>query len=72
MTSPSERVELRCPSCGHIFETWFRPSINRDLDPALADEAYLHECAHATCPGCGTEFRIGPQVVVSGGRWEFR
>lgn len=71
MTSPSEIATVGCPSCGHVFEDSYRPGVNLDLDPELANESYLHECLHATCPECSTEFRIGPQLVVSGGRWEF-
>ncbi|MGH2787211.1 MAG: MJ0042-type zinc finger domain-containing protein [Actinomycetota bacterium] len=69
MTSPAEKVTVRCPRCGHVFDDWYRPSMNLDLDP-WADERYLHDCVHATCPACKTEFRIGTLLVVESGRWE--
>lgn len=64
MTSPAEQIEVICPECGVRFETWYRASINADLDPELvADEEYMKEATTATCPGCGQQADI-PTLIV--------
>ena len=50
MTSPPEEITVECPKCGHIYQDWFRGSVNLDLDDF--DEEYLDQCSSATCPEC--------------------
>jgi predicted RNA-binding Zn-ribbon protein involved in translation (DUF1610 family) len=68
VTSPARLIDVRCPACGTEYETWHRPSINLDLDPGMADPAYLDEASTATCPNCGLKVRLGVLVVAGGGR----
>lgn len=53
MTSPPEDITVRCPSCGRLFEDWYRPSVNLQLDDF--DEEYMREATTATCPECRTQ-----------------
>ena len=39
MTSPPREITVTCPDCGHIYEDWYRPSINLSLDDF--DDDYL-------------------------------
>ena len=39
MTSPIEDITVQCPKCGHLYQDWFRGSVNLDLDDF--DEEYL-------------------------------
>jgi endogenous inhibitor of DNA gyrase (YacG/DUF329 family) len=71
MTSPSERIIVRCPACGSTYEDWHRASINIDLDPGLDDPAYLEQASTATCPDCGHGVELGG-LVVRGDVWEAR
>ena len=48
MTSPIEDITVECPKCGHLYQDWFRGSVNLDLDDF--DEEYLDQCSSATCP----------------------
>lgn len=61
MTSPPEQISsVECPECGHIFEDWYRPSINADLDPEMATDAeYMRQATTATCPSCGQVAELG-------------
>lgn len=38
MTSPVERITVRCPACGEVYEDWFRASINLGLGEDFDDE----------------------------------
>jgi endogenous inhibitor of DNA gyrase (YacG/DUF329 family) len=71
MTSPPEQILVECPSCHHVYEDWWRPSINLQIEDF--DDEYLREASTATCPKCGKKvdlevltvepdgtFRIGP------------
>ena len=53
MTSPPREITVTCPDCGHIYEDWYRPSINLSLDSF--DDAYLEEASTTTCPECGVK-----------------
>ena len=43
MTSPIEDITVQCPKCGHLYEDWFRASVNLDLDPF--DSEYVEQCS---------------------------
>ena len=64
MTSPIENITVQCPQCGHLYEDWFRASVNLDLDPF--DSEYVEECATATCPKCHRKVDLGVLVVEHG------
>ena len=55
MTSPVEEIEVECPSCGHVYTDWYRPSINRTLDDF--DDEYLEAATTSTCPECDHKVR---------------
>ncbi len=66
MTTPPERVEIRC-SCGMVFPAWRRRSINLSLgDDWTPDE--IDEMTHATCPSCGAEVDLDT-LIVDGDTW---
>jgi endogenous inhibitor of DNA gyrase (YacG/DUF329 family) len=69
MTSPPERITVRCPACGATYEDWHRASINLDLDD-FPDE-YVDAATSATCPACGHVVAI-PALVVTGRTWQVR
>jgi DNA-directed RNA polymerase subunit RPC12/RpoP len=54
VTTPPERVTVRCPHCGHVYDDWYRPSINLDIEHF--DDAYLDAASSAVCPTC--EFKV--------------
>ena len=41
MTSPIEDITVECPKCWHLYQDWFRGSVNLDLDDF--DEEYLDQ-----------------------------
>jgi NAD-dependent SIR2 family protein deacetylase len=61
MTSPPEKITVRCPECGERYEDWYRASVNLALDDF--DEEYLSDCSTATCPACGREVKFDLLVV---------
>lgn len=67
MTSPPEQIEVECPECGVIYEDWYRPSMNLDLDPF--DAADIREATTGTCPGCGHVVELDALIVSSGDVW---
>jgi uncharacterized protein (UPF0212 family) len=71
MTSPIEEVRVSCPKCAHVYETFFRASMNLSLDPSF-DEAYIEEMSTGTCPECGEKTELGALVVGDDGVWNFR
>ena len=56
MTSPPKLVEVDCPRCGDVYETYYRPSINLTLDEDWSEDE-LREATTGTCPRC--EFVVG-------------
>ncbi|MGH2788069.1 MAG: hypothetical protein ACRDJV_09180 [Actinomycetota bacterium] len=70
MTRPIEIVEVYC-RCGHTFESPYRTSFNKTLDPWIDDD-YVEAMTTTSCPRCGARFEIGPALVVAGGSWLFR
>ena len=40
------------PDCGHVYDDWFRPSINL---ASIFDDDHLDRCSSATCPECGCD-----------------
>jgi hypothetical protein len=71
MTSPCEQINVACPACGTVFETWHRASVNVGLDPDLADPSYLHEVSTGSCPTCGHQVPLA-MLVVDGNVWTLR
>ncbi len=67
MTSPPEKITVRCPHCGGEYQDWTR-SVNLDLDDFGAD--YLRECSTATCPRCAHVVELDT-LVVKGNVWTF-
>jgi predicted RNA-binding Zn-ribbon protein involved in translation (DUF1610 family) len=67
MSGPVERVEVECPSCGERYETLYRSSINRDVDPWVTGD-YVREMTTGTCPRCGKTVDLGT-LIVEGGAW---
>lgn len=64
MTSSPEQITVACPACGNRFETWWRPSMDPDLDGF--DPSYVEEMTTATCPACGTTTKLDGLVVEDG------
>lgn len=60
MTSPVENITVRCPECDHVYEDWWRPSMNLGVDDF--DEQYITEATSSTCPQCG--YRIQHESLV--------
>ena len=68
MTSPSERIEVKCPQCGELYEDWYRGSINLALEHF--DDQYIEEATTATCPSCGHKVALDVLIVRENGVWE--
>ncbi len=64
MTSAPERILVACPKCSFQFETWFRASMNLDLDDF--PDSYIRRMSTAKCPLCKTRFDLGGLVVEGG------
>ena len=64
MTSPIENITVLCPKCWHLYEDWFRASVNLDLDPF--DSEYVEQCSTATCPECQHKVNLDVLVVEDG------
>ena len=60
MTSPPEDIMVECPKCGHIYEDWWRPSVNLGLDDF--EETYITEATTSSCSKCG--FRVQHDALV--------
>ena len=65
MTSPPREITVTCPDCGHVYEDWYRPSINMSLDDF--DDDYLEEATTTTCPECGVKYDLGTLLARRGG-----
>jgi endogenous inhibitor of DNA gyrase (YacG/DUF329 family) len=52
-----DRVTVECPGCGRCFDAGpraaFASGLELDVDPELADPAFLSAAAGAPCPHCG-------------------
>lgn len=62
MTSPAERVEVRCPECGEQYATYRRASINLSLGEEWTQEE-LRQATTSTCPACGHVAELGALVI---------
>jgi predicted RNA-binding Zn-ribbon protein involved in translation (DUF1610 family) len=74
LTSPIAETTVRCPRCGHIFETLWRASLVREHFPEMSVEdfrRYVREVNTAACPECGTTLSIAPALAVDGDAWLF-
>ena len=67
MTSPPEEITIACPTCGTLFKTWWRPSMNLMLDPFSPE--YIERMSTGTCPHCQTVVRLSALVVDEDGTW---
>ena len=65
MTSPPREITVTCPDCGHIYEDWYRPSINLSLDDF--DDDYLERATTTTCPECGVKYDLRTLFARRGG-----
>jgi hypothetical protein len=79
VTSPVEQIRVECPTCRTVFQDWTRGSVNLALEDWDANDpdvqAYVRECATATCPSCGHVTELTTLVVDAEGdvwRFEFR
>lgn len=50
MSGAIEKIEILCENCGNLYEDWYRPSLNSDLENF--DKDYLDEASSAVCPKC--------------------
>jgi hypothetical protein len=64
MTSPLQKVIVKCPNCGTIYMDWWHQSVNQD--PEGFDEEYLDQCKSALCPLCKTKVYFEMLVVKNG------
>lgn len=64
MTSPIKTIDVLCPQCGHLYQDWFRGSVNLDLDDF--DDEYLEECSTAICPECKFKVYFDSLTVKDG------
>ncbi len=48
MTSPVEWVRVRCARCGLDYDTWYRGSLNLNLDNF--DDDYIREATNRDVP----------------------
>src|SRR5437870_1842191 len=62
LSSPIEIVTVACPQCGERYETQYRTSMNRTLDPSF-DEAYIEGMSTGFCPICGQKVMLGAIVA---------
>jgi len=67
MTGPVEEVTVECPKCGRSYSTFYRGSMNLELD--AFDEEYVREMSTGTCPDCGHAVELGALVVERDGTW---
>lgn len=65
---PPEEITIRCPKCGLSYQSWYRPSMNLQLDNF--DDDYIKEMSTATCPECRHTVALGVLIVRRDGVWE--
>jgi ribosomal protein L7/L12 len=63
MTSPPQQIIVQCPACGHCYEDWYRPSINRWIE-TFSDE-FIDQATTATCPRCNYKAALGAWISDS-------
>jgi len=64
MTSPPRNVMVVCPQCSHLYEDWYRASLNLDLDDF--DAEYIDRATSAVCPKCSFKVYFGAMIVRDG------
>ena len=67
MTSPPEKIKIKCPKCGTIYDDWYRPSINLTLDNF--DEDYIEDASTSVCPNCKYVVLHNVLTVREDGKW---
>jgi hypothetical protein len=68
MTSPPREIRVRCPKCGHIYDDWYRPSLNFAIEDF--EDEYVRGAARSQAAGNGTPARratCGCSLSRSGG-----
>jgi hypothetical protein len=70
VTSPPRLVEIECPRCHTLYETFWRPSVNLTLGEDWSDED-LKEATTGLCPTCGPRVELGSLVVEADGVWRW-
>ncbi|MEI8194813.1 MAG: PD-(D/E)XK nuclease family protein [Phycisphaerae bacterium] len=69
MSSPCRDITVLCPSCGKPFESWFRDSLNLQMDHF--DDEYIRSVNVKTCPHCKAEVHLSSLIVGEDGVWRF-
>lgn len=69
MTSPPSKIKVQCPTCGRLFEDWYRASINLSLGEEWT-KAEIEEATSVKCPRCGTRTPVGSLVVDQSGTFQ--
>lgn len=67
MSSPVEDITVTCPACRNEFKTWYRASLNMQLDHF--DEAYIRSVTIKTCPQCKAKVYLDSLIVGEDGVW---
>jgi endogenous inhibitor of DNA gyrase (YacG/DUF329 family) len=70
VTKPREKVVVECPSCGRVFDDYYRSSINLSLGEEWSEQEIREETT-ATCPSCGHVVELGSLVVGGDGVWRW-
>ena len=70
MTSPVEKIFVKCPGCKFHYEDWTRASVNLNIDDFY--EEYLEQVSTATCPKCGFRVDLGTLIVGPDGENDTR
>ncbi len=68
MSSPIEDITVVCPTCGKAFETWYRASLNLQIDDF--SEEYVRSVSVKTCPHCNAEVTLSMLIVREDGVWQ--
>lgn len=61
MTSPPRDVTVCCPCCNGQYQTWYRPSLNLDIEDF--DDEYIDAATSAVCPTCGHKVYFDTLIV---------
>ena len=61
MTSPIEKISVKCPECGKKFRDWRRRSINLAVDDY--PEAYVKAASSSVCPYCNHEIKHNIMII---------
>lgn len=62
MTSPIVEIEVRCPSCDEVFNTWHRASVNLSLGEEWSSQD-LDAVLYVGCPKCSARYEKGSLIL---------